>query len=83
MLVRLTVPLVCVTAVDVRLRAGRGVTYRHELLGRDDRRFAMFTFKTMIRNTERGPVLAAENDPRVLPGLGWPGRSRLDELPQL
>src|SRR5262245_65034081 len=56
-----------------------------ERVGKDGVPFTMITFRTMRLDAERGtgPVLAAENDPRVT----WLGRylraARLDELPQL
>lgn len=59
--------------------------YRQARVGRSGRAFTMFKFRTMRVDAERdtGPVLAAENDPRVT----WFGRvlraTRLDELPQL
>ena len=78
------VPLTVCVALYVRVRAGRGVLYRQTRVGWRGRPFAMVKFRTMARDAERaGPELAADGDPRVLPGLRWLRRSRLDELPQL
>ena len=78
------VPLATLVAVYVRVRAGRGVLYRQERIGRRGRPFTMVKFRTMELGAERsGPELAAAEDPRVIDGMGWLRRTRLDELPQL
>ena len=80
----IAVPLVVMVALYVRVRAGRGVLYRQERIGRRGRAFTMLKFRTMTRNAESdGPELAAAEDPRVIDGMGWLRRTRLDELPQL
>ena len=78
------VPLAGAVAVWVRLRAGRGVLYRQERVGHRGRPFVMVKFRTMAHDAERtGPTLAVADDPRVVDGLAWLRRTRLDELPQL
>lgn len=78
------VPLAITVALYVRVRAGRGVLYRQERVGIGGRAFTMLKFRTMTRDAERaGPALAAPEDPRVMEGMGWLRRTRLDELPQL
>ena len=78
------VPLTAAVAAYVRMVGGRGVLYRQERVGRGGVPFVLLKFRTMTRDAERnGPVLAAPDDPRVIKGMGWLRRTRLDELPQL
>ena len=81
----LALPVMLVVALLVRVSSPGPILYTQERVGKDGRHFTMVKFRTMRVDAERGtgPVLAAENDPRVT----WLGRSlratRLDELPQL
>jgi exopolysaccharide biosynthesis polyprenyl glycosylphosphotransferase len=79
------VPLSLMVALYIRIRAGRGVLYRQDRVGRNGRVFSMVKFRTMHHGAElvTGAVLADEDDPRVVPGLRWLRKTRLDELPQL
>ena len=78
------VPLTAAVAVFVRMRAGRGVLYRQERVGRRGRVFTTVKFRTMRPDAElAGPELAVDDDPRVIVGMAWLRRTRLDELPQL
>lgn len=78
------VPLSLAVAAYVRVRAGRGVLYRQQRVGRAGRTFTAVKFRTMGPDAERaGPELAVRDDPRVIAGVAWLRRTRLDELPQL
>ncbi len=78
------IPVTLAVAACVRLRAGRGVLYRQERVGMQGRTFVMVKFRTMTPDAERsGPELAVPDDPRVIGGVAWLRRTRLDELPQL
>lgn len=77
--------VVGLAALYVFVRAGRGVIYRQERVGRRGEVFEVLKFRTMIRDAEAatGATLATKNDPRVLAGMRWFRAARLDELPQL
>ena len=83
-LLALTAPLMAGTALWIGLRAGGGVIYRQERVGRGRQTFTLFKFRTMRRNAEpAGEVLAVAGDPRFIPGGALLRALRLDELPQL
>ncbi len=78
------VPLALAVALYARVKAGRGVLYRQERVGMEGRTFVMIKFRTMSHGAEQsGPALALSDDPRVVAGMAWLRRARLDELPQL
>jgi lipopolysaccharide/colanic/teichoic acid biosynthesis glycosyltransferase len=81
----LIVPITALVAVYVRIRAGTGVLYRQARVGRNGRTFTMLKFRTMHHGAEdtTGAVMADRDDRRVVNGLAWIRRARLDELPQL
>ena len=89
MLLLVALPVIMVVvglaALYVFVRAGRGVIYRQERVGRRGEVFEVLKFRTMIRDAEAatGATLATKNDPRVLAGMRWFRAARLDELPQL
>ncbi len=83
-LLALTAPLMVGTALWIRLRAGRGVIYRQPRVGRGQRSFTLYKFRTMRPDAEpAGEVLAVAGDPRFIPGGALLRALRLDELPQL
>ncbi len=65
--------------------AGRPVLFVQRRVGLGDKEFPMFKFRTMSLGAEAttGPVLAAENDRRIIPACKWVRATRMDELPQL
>lgn len=80
-----TIPLTLFTACYVAVRAGRPLLFVQNRVGYDGHLYAMYKFRTMERDaeTKSGPVQAARQDPRIVPGMSWVRAARLDELPQL
>lgn len=76
--------LSAITASYVRLLAGKKIVYRQERVGQFGVPFMMIKFRTMNENAEQatGVIKAEQNDNRVISGLGWIRKTRLDELPQ-
>jgi lipopolysaccharide/colanic/teichoic acid biosynthesis glycosyltransferase len=79
------VPVVGLIALYVRIIAGTPVFYHQTRVGLDDVPFKLHKFRTMVRDAEAesGPRLSEAGDVRVLRGIRWLRRNRLDELPQL
>ena len=80
----ITVMMVTV-ALFVRGRVGTDLLYRQERVGRRGVPFTLLKFRTMESEAEAesGATLATKNDSRIIAGVAWLRRSRLDELPQI
>ena len=88
-------PLIVAIALLIWLRADGPVLYVSQRIGRNGRPFAMYKFRTMIRNAdhlkcsllarnERGAILfKISNDPRITRFGRILRKYSLDELPQL
>ena len=75
-------PVLLVLALLVRCKLGRPVLFRQMRIGRGNRPFAMFKFRTMTQETdEQGQLLPDEK--RLTPFGKWLRSSSLDELPEL
>jgi len=81
----LALPVILVTALLIRITAGKPVFFRQERVGLGGRLFTLYKFRTMINEAEKhvGPVWASRNDSRVTPVGRILRKLRLDELPQL
>ena len=81
----LSAPVMLLLAVLIPMTSRGPAIYRQERLGLNGKPFVLYKFRSMVQDAEKktGPVLAAEDDPRITPLGRWMRVTRLDELPQL
>ena len=77
-------PVMLVIVLLIRLSSSGPAIFKQERVGRYERLFNMYKFRTMFADAEKksGPVWATDNDPRITPLGYWLRKLRLDELPQ-
>lgn len=76
-------PLYLVLALIVKFSSPGGIFYSQERIGRYQRPFNIYKFRTMVQDAEKeGPQLSSSDDPRVTPIGKWMRKYRFDELPQ-
>src|SRR5438876_8453199 len=77
-------PLFVLVTLLIWMRDGSPIFFPHERVGRDGRRFILFTFRTMRRSDQADEdIYTREGDRRVTSVGRWLRKLRLDELPQL
>jgi len=81
----LAAPLVPFIAVAIRLDSPGSVFYRQRRVGRGEKIFYCYKFRTMRQDAEAdtGPTWADDDDPRITRVGKFLRISRLDEIPQL
>jgi lipopolysaccharide/colanic/teichoic acid biosynthesis glycosyltransferase len=88
-------PLLLLVALAVRVDSPGPILFRQQRTGRHGTRFAMYKFRTMVRDAEAmkaslahlnilpPPDFKIPNDPRITRVGGFLRKSSLDELPQI
>lgn len=76
-------PLYAFLSLMVKISSKGPVIYTQERIGKYQKPFRIYKFRTMYTDAEqRGPKLSEENDPRITTTGKWMRKYRLDELPQ-
>jgi sugar transferase (PEP-CTERM system associated) len=85
LLIVLTLPLMCLTAVAIKADTPGPVFYRQQRIGKSGQPFTLFKFRSMTVDAEAGgrPLWAQKADPRVTVVGAFIRATRIDELPQL
>lgn len=85
LLIFITTPLMVMVYCIIKLRSPGPAFIRQKRLTIDKTPFTLYKFRTMRLDAEAttGPVMAAKNDPRIIPMGNFFRKARLDELPQL
>jgi sugar transferase (PEP-CTERM system associated) len=78
-------PLIPIIAVFIKLDSPGPVFFRQLRVGKNDKNFWLYKFRTMVDNAESvtGAVWAQESDPRITRMGRILRKTRLDEIPQL
>lgn len=78
-------PLMLVVAILIKLDSPGPAVFSQVRVGRHGREFKVYKFRSMNQGAEQktGPVLAAQDDPRITNVGIFIRTTRLDELPQL
>jgi exopolysaccharide biosynthesis polyprenyl glycosylphosphotransferase len=78
-------PLLILVALAILINSHGPIFYRQQRVGKDNRIFTLYKFRTMVPNAEEmtGPVLATADDPRVTRIGALLRKARIDEFPQL
>jgi len=81
----LSAPLLPFVILAIKLSSPGRVLYWQNRVGRDDRAFRCYKFRTMRTDAEAGtgPTWAEDDDPRVTPVGRFLRKTRIDEIPQL
>jgi exopolysaccharide biosynthesis polyprenyl glycosylphosphotransferase len=84
-LLLLASPVAAACALAVRATSSGSILYRQTRVGRGQKPFTLYKFRTMREDAEAesGEVLSQPGDPRLTPIGAFLRRFRLDELPQL
>ncbi len=79
----LLAPVLLLLAALVAVGSGFPVFYREYRVGRYNRPFPLYKFRTLRAGSGTRRSIAPEDDPRIVGAGLWLRRWRLDELPQL
>lgn len=78
-------PIMFIVAILIKITSDGSVIYSQTRVTRNDKKFKVYKFRTMVANAEEqtGPVMSIDGDERVTPVGSFIRKLRLDEIPQL
>jgi len=77
-------PLFLIIAIAISLDSRGGVLYKQKRVGKDNRDFYLYKFRSMYTGSEKSGLLTiGGKDPRVTPVGCFIRKYKIDELPQL
>jgi exopolysaccharide biosynthesis polyprenyl glycosylphosphotransferase len=78
-------PIMLLIAIAIKLETAGPILYSQTRVGRDEKEFKVYKFRSMYQNAEEvtGPVLTVDNDSRITKVGKFIRATRLDELPQI
>jgi lipopolysaccharide/colanic/teichoic acid biosynthesis glycosyltransferase len=80
----LLLPVFALIAVAIKLDSRGPVFYAQERMGKDDSRFPILKFRSMVTDADRmGPGVSSRADARITRLGHWLRGTKIDELPQL
>ena len=82
-LIAVTSPLMIFTAIGVRISSPGPIFFRQTRVGKNNREFTMYKFRSMRVNDSQQTGWSTENDPRKTRFGAFIRKFALDELPQL
>jgi exopolysaccharide biosynthesis polyprenyl glycosylphosphotransferase len=79
------IPLMAIIAIAIRLDSPGPVIYRQERVGKNERTFTAYKFRSMKQDAEAdtGPVFTSRDDPRITKVGRFLRRTSFDEVPQV
>jgi exopolysaccharide biosynthesis polyprenyl glycosylphosphotransferase len=78
----ITIPILAIIAILVAITSKGPIIYKQERIGKDNRPFILYKFRTMKIN-QQGPLWTENNDSRITLIGKILRRTHLDEMPQL
>lgn len=76
-------PIYALLALITKVTSSGPVFYKQERIGKDQKPFYIYKFRSMRVNAEQGgPQLASDDDPRITKWGKFMRKTHLDELPQ-